>query len=539
MTPREKLELELEPQRQQEEHRQQDKADKVEVSRELPAASQFVSLALADQRAHPSREPDQGGGGAEISARPLPEKASGAPRRAPASTKPQKRHPRHARRQRARLGRQFDRRPSPSQMSHDMAKSWGRLERDELRSGETRWRIALGVVDVRGERKRRRVSTSRAPDFIPFADERDALVELDRIRARAINGESREQIVESYLPELVEEQRFENWVERYVGHFKRLCETGDRSWNSLRDLERWTKANGYWRWWDGRDIREFTNADATAFTTWLADQPSRSNRDEGRKLTAKTRKNVVDGLRAFLVWASQEAATGAGQAWPVPILRSPRSECPSTPTIPVEVTRQILAEIPWEIRGAFLAAAYESARFSTIAAATLGDYDPATAQIYWHRARQGHRVDAPIGGQKNRRRVRREVWSPDLREWLDWRIEQVTAADRIAGRASALFWNPAAHNRAKAWTYDPFRAAWARAAALHGLTTVPPQAGTRHSILSRLGEVLTPTALQAHSMHASASSLAHYTTGTKANHAVMMRAVHFAPRLPHGPSDGT
>jgi hypothetical protein len=41
----------------------------------------------------------------------------------------------------------------------------------------------------------------------------------------------------------------------------------------------------------------------------------------------------------------------------------------------------------------------------------------------------------------------------------------------------------------------------------------------------RLGEVLTPDALRAHSMHASTASLAHYPTRTKPDHAAMVQAI--------------
>jgi hypothetical protein len=48
---------------------------------------------------------------------------------------------------------------------------------------------------------------------------------------------------------------------------------------------------------------------------------------------------------------------------------------------------------------------------------------------------------------------------------------------------------------------------------------------TRHSILSRLAEVLTPDALKSQSQHRRLQRLAHYTVGAKPNHAAMVQAI--------------
>jgi hypothetical protein len=45
--------------------------------------------------------------------------------------------------------------------------------------------------------------------------------------------------------------------------------------------------------------------------------------------------------------------------------------------------------------------------------------------------------------------VRREPAIPELKQWLDWRVAQATAAARLLGEA--LFWNPTAKNPEKRW----------------------------------------------------------------------------------------
>jgi hypothetical protein len=53
------------------------------------------------------------------------------------------------------------------------------------------------------------------------------------------------------------------------------------------------------------------------------------------------------------------------------------------------------------------------------------------AQLYW-------RVDARISHAKNRSAEWRELWSDELVEWIEWRLEQATAESSRAGRDCAL-----------------------------------------------------------------------------------------------------
>ena len=55
------------------------------------------------------------------------------------------------------------------------------------------------------------------------------------------------------------------------------------------------------------------------------------------------------------------------------------------------------------------------------------------------------------------------VLGQDLRDRLDWRVQQTTPEQRLRGEAVALFWNPAARSTAKRWTSDPLEREWHRA----------------------------------------------------------------------------
>jgi hypothetical protein len=112
---------------------------------------------------------------------------------------------------------------------------------------------------------------------------------------------------------------------------------------------------------------------------------------------------------------------------------------------------------------------------------------------------------------------------------MKWRHEQASDADRLAGHAQSLFRHLDAHNVEKTWNYTSYLRKWNAACTKAG-ESISPQAGTRHSILSRLAEVLTPYEFQDQSQHWSLQSLPHYTTEVRANHAAMVKAI----RAQHG-----
>lgn len=99
-------------------------------------------------------------------------------------------------------------------------------------------------------------------------------------------------------------------------------------------------------------------------------------------------------------------------------------------------------------------------------------------------------------------------------------------ADQLghAEASTTLFWNPRATNEDKSFAYDAYLVAWYAACDKVG-ERIAPQAALRNSILSKLAEVLTPTALQAQSMHKDRRSLDHYTTGARPDPVAMVRAI--------------
>ncbi len=398
-----------------------------------------------------------------------------------------------------------------------MANEFGGIYETRQKGRKPRWRIFLGKRDGR-MLWISRLPSRRGTKLPPFESREQAQTLLDMMRsAIRSGGTTPDEIIDAYLPEEFSKELVETWATKYLDHWRARVSSGDKSPNTLREIERWSKAEGHWGWWWNRDARTLTNGDVEEWHRWLA---ARVIPETDRTLGAKTRNNISDGFRAMLRWASMSGAQGAGQAWPVPNFPHVSYSKTRTATLPVERVLKVLEAIPWERRGIFLAVAFESLRFSAGAAHLLEDYDTKTGEVFWHRGRQGQRLDAPVRGQKNNEATRRVPWAPELIRWLNWRVEQATDEDKLAGRAQSLLWDPLAHNSDKAWNYTSYRRCW-NAACLKAGEDIAPQAGTRHSILSRLAEVLTPDALKGQSQHRSLQSLAHYTIGAKPNHAAM------------------
>ena len=123
---------------------------------------------------------------------------------------------------------------------------------------------------------------------------------------------------------------------------------------------------------------------------------------------------------------------------------------------------------------------------------------------------KGNAVSSPIRGTKNRSSQRREVWSPELKEWIEWRIAQATPEARLRGEI-ALFWNPTARNAPKRWAPDALEREWNRACEKVGVRGVPFQQGTRHTTLTALSQELPERVLRQFSRHRHPGSLDHYT----------------------------
>src|SRR5262245_17961973 len=155
-------------------------------------------------------------------------------------------------------------------------------------------------------------------------------------------------------------------------------------------------------------------------------------------------------------------------------------------------------------------------------AADLDDYDPAKGALRVNKTIQGARLDSRVAHTKNRTSRMKEVWDQQLREWLEWRLAQATPKLRLRGE-TALFPNPTARNTQKRWTVSGLEREWRRACARARVDYIPLQQGTRHSILTTLGQALPERVLRDFSRHRDTRSLDRYSN-PRATRGAIVRA---------------
>jgi hypothetical protein len=349
----------------------------------------------------------------------------------------------------------------------------GKIVSEQLPSGKWRYRIVIwhkGTRYVLGSQVFGVVET-------PFASEENAQWVLDQIRALIANGASVQHAVAQFRPMECPEDLIENRVDEYLGHWRRLVETGKRSPATLKEIEGYARRKGSgsraaWAYWYGHNARDILNGRVEDWHVWLS----------RRGISATTQGHVSDAFRAFLrrlAWRGEIA-----QAPSFPTIERPEY---APQVISMARREQVFEAIPYERRGAFLIAACLLMRPREIRACELRDYDPETNTLLVNKAFKGHKVDAPLGVTKEGVAGRREVWDDDARDWIRWRREQTTDEQRLRGEATALFWNPTARNKRKGWSEDPLRKQWLDACKTVGVQ-IPLYEGTKHSTATALAE---------------------------------------------------
>jgi len=247
---------------------------------------------------------------------------------------------------------------------------------------------------------------------------------------------------------------------------------------------------------------------------WLGD---RVNQRTNARLSPKAQNKVLDLFRAFVRRLADDGVIVKAPKFPS--IQVPEVEIR---TIDREAQNRVLQAIGWERRGAFLACAREALRPSEVRAADLVDFDPEKGTLGVNKTMQGAGLDARVAHTKNRTARVKEVWDQQLREWLEWRLAQATPKRRLRGE-TALFPNPTARNTQKRWTVSRLEREWRRACARAGVDYIPLQQGTRHSILTMLGQSLPERVLRDFSRHRDAWSLDRYSK-PRATRGVIVRA---------------
>jgi len=372
--------------------------------------------------------------------------------------------------------------------------SVGRIVTEEMPSGRTRYRLDFGWLAG----KRIRVNSIPSPAGggrrIALADEATARRVLDAIRAEMVTGKTLEQALAPYRASASAEELVATQLARYGEFWEQQVKQGRRSFNTFREIQRYSRPDGPFAHWFDRPVWSITYAAIEDWQVHLG----------GSGASAKTIKNIAGAFRAFLRWCHRRGLIDRVPDFPTIKVaqHAPR-------LLTLEQQAKVLAAIPWERRGAFLAAATEALRLSEIRALDLDDYQDGKLNVA--KAVQGSRVGSEIRGTKTGAAEWRGPWHEELVRWIEWRMEQATAEARLRGEV-ALFWNPSARNSAKRCATDPLERQWNAACDEALGFRVPFQEGTRHSTLTALAAGgMSERMLRAFSRHKDGRSLDHYS----------------------------
>ena len=218
---------------------------------------------------------------------------------------------------------------------------------------------------------------------IRISDEGTARRLLEKIREQVAEGVSVEEVLARYQPIGATANLMPTWLSRWIELRRREMSAGSLSPNFVRELERLAAPGGQISFFDRISIHEVTYGRLEDWSIWLAD----------RKQSPKSRRNFLGYMRSFLRWLE---------------LRGEIAKAPRVPPVRVEeyeprilsITDQdtVLAHIPDEDRGIFLALAHLGLRPGEARALTVADYRD--GWLFVDKAAKSKAAGAEIRGTK-------------------------------------------------------------------------------------------------------------------------------------------
>lgn len=333
------------------------------------------------------------------------------------------------------------------------------VRRVETRRGKerVRWRLDFG----RSIEPRYLDSYNGAP----METEELANAFLILVRHAVAHGKGRplQDVIDEVGPRGGDGPAIEPLLEEWVTRFRRKVEAGDRSKNTLDELERWATpgTSGHLTWWFGASLYTVDKSSLEEWDYWMATEQG---------LGAKTRRNVMAAMHTFCVWARERRP-----AFEIPDFPWPEHDVHVPRVISLDLQQQVLEAIPEDRRGAFIACARLGLRPNEARVVRVSDWRG--DELHVHRGQKDNRVMGREGGTKKRRGGRRLPIPADLRAWLE---AHVKAERRLDGDA-LLFQNPGAYNDRKQWSESAMRRAWWLACEAVGVE-ISLYEGTKHSL---------------------------------------------------------
>jgi len=287
-----------------------------------------------------------------------------------------------------------------------------------------------------------------------FESEAHAAGVLASIRREIANGAAASDIVRRLLPKDGKQDRVRVHLERWLEAKSAREAAGELSPEHLRNLRRECRPTGYFGPLLDRSIHSLTYG---VLEDWLF----------GLTVKGKTKRNAASDFHAFLSWLRR---------------RGELSDLPDFPTVPtdeylptiisLEDQDRVIAKIPAERRGAFLAARL-GLRPSEVRALNMEDYREGCLAVA--HGMKGPSAHHPRRGTKSRR-FRFVELDPELATWIaEYRRDAIGEAP--------LFVNPTGRRSGGRWLGSALRQEWNRAARSLGIHARMYE-GTKHSSAS-------------------------------------------------------
>lgn len=394
----------------------------------------------------------------------------------------------------------------------DMQNKWC-VRSEALPSGTVRWFVDLG------QHKKKRAKIGTVPSRItgqkePLRSKAQAEEVLNAARNAAAQGYTLDQILADLKGGVSDADLIRNRLDRkdgYLAAVRDLTAQEERSTTSLREIERYARLDGthgnHWSWWFNRSVVGITPGDVDDWHRWLGNRIVQRGPRKGQPLTPKMRQNVSVQFRAFLNYeARHDPHRVLVPDWP-----AIKQVDYDPETMQPEQVVEAFDCIPWEERGLFLCCYCMIVRLSEARAYDVEDYDAVAGTLRLKKAIQGPLVTSRIVGKNKTGRDRRvPVGDPVFRTWLDWRVANLTAEEKIRGGMVPLFTSPRARDRAKRWTPNSVDNRWKQACQDAGYPPIRFQHATRHSAISALAPHMSDRELLAVTGHRDRRSLDRY-----------------------------
>ncbi len=366
----------------------------------------------------------------------------------------------------------------------------------EALEGSTR-AVRWSLVGQLGHIRRRRDGRGYYLDLRPYGrvwsnrgiritDEETARRVLEQIRGKVADEERRlPEVIAEYLPKKAKPNLVPSRLATWLEVKRAEADAGSLSPLYVDELERMADPDGHFAFFADKSIHEITYGTLEDFSLWLAN----------RKLAPKTRRNVLACFRAFLRWLQLR-----GELRDVPRAPMPRAPEYEPRIIPAREQDHVLALIPDEDRGVFLALAHLGLRPGEARALDAADYHDGWITV--DKAVKGKSVSSPIRGTKTGKPKRLPVGEMVA----DWIEQHVPRERRLRG--APLFANPRTGGR---YAHKTLGEIWAKAVKAAGLPHVKLYEGTKHSFATdAIRRGVSERALQRFLGHASLTSTRRY-----------------------------